>query len=84
MKRTRILILAALALAAPGCTVRTITVGGNSYTSKRFGNAEKIGVIEFKNGTNSLRVEGWTSDQVTLAKEVTAAAVSAAMKGVKP
>lgn len=83
MKQTQILILAA-ALLAPGCTVRTITVGGNSYTSKRFGNAEKIGVIEFRNGTNSLRVEGWTSDQVTLAKEVTAAAVSAAMKGVAP
>ncbi len=76
-------LLLLLLLIPAGCTIRTIKVGESLYTSKRFGNAEKIGSLEFVQGTNRLRVEGWQSDQVTFAKEVTAAAVTSAVKAAK-
>lgn len=79
-----LLILPLIALLAAGCSVRRLKVGRSNYSSWRFGNAEKIGAIEFREGTNLFRVEGWQSDQVSMAREVTAAAVSAAVKGGRP
>lgn len=81
----RLGLAAALAAGLSGCTTRTLTLpGGASYRSKRFGNVEKLGVVEFRQGTNTFRIEGYSGDQVTLAREVTEAAVSAAIKGVTP
>lgn len=80
----RTLLLLSVLLAA-GCTSREITFGGATYKSWRFGNKETIGGIEIvaPDGTKFI-VKTYQSDQVTAMGVVTEAAVSAAIKGVKP
>ena len=72
-------------LALCGCTVREIQIGDYYYKSSRFGNKEQIGeiTVEHPDGT-VFRVKAYQSDQVTALGVVTEAAVSAAIKGVKP
>lgn len=77
------LAIAAVCAIACGCTVRRITLGGNSYVSWRLGNTEKIGSIEVREGTNVFVVQAYESDQVQALSAVTSAAVSAAINGVK-
>lgn len=73
-----------LAAAVAGCTTRTIEIGGVRYHSVRFANKETIGPITVKMGTNSVTIGSYVSDQVTGMAVVVEAAVSAAIKGVKP
>lgn len=80
--KTTILLL--LAFAAMGCTCREIKIGGARYKSTRFGAAEQIGDIEFRNGTNVFIVKGVKSDLVTGLSVVTEAAVKAAVKSAVP
>jgi len=64
--------------------MRTIEVSGVRYHSVRFGNKETIGPITVKMGTNSVTIGSYVSDQVTGMALMVEAAVSAAIKGVKP
>lgn len=77
--------LALLALLCAGCTTRTIVFpNGTSYKSARFANKETIGEITFQQGTNKLVIKSISTDQVSALGVVVDAAVSAAIKGVKP
>ena len=81
--RTATLLLGIIAFC--GCTIREIRIGEYTYKSTRFGNKEQIGQIELEHPDGTFfRVRAFSSDQVSALGVVTEAAVSAAMKSVKP
>jgi hypothetical protein len=80
----RLLILALLAVLAPGCAdIRGDLKTGKFTVNSRLTN-RKFGVIEWRMGTTYFRVEGYESDQVQALKAGLDAGIAAAAKTIKP
>ncbi len=77
-------ILLTIALTITSCSVRKLAIGNATYKSTRFGMKESFGEIRLTQGTNTFIIKAAESDQVTFAKEVTAAAVEAGLNAMKP
>ena len=84
--KTNIILL--LATTLTGCTVTKYVSGsGESFTRTSFGtrlNLSELTVTGDTNGVRTITMKGYANDQVEAISAVTAAAVSAAVKSVKP
>lgn len=77
-----VVVLSWLAFTADGCATRTISIGGATYKSTRFGNKEQIGEVEVRQGTNVFILRGYRADQVEAIGIAAEAAARGAVSGM--
>ena len=82
-----IILMVALAMLLSGCTQTKWSNGSESFSRISLGTklaAQKISVTVNTNGTRTMSIEGYQSDGVQAIGVAVDAAVSAAVKSVKP
>lgn len=76
--KTKIIILAALALACVGCTSTSYTdPSGAKFSRVSFMNRQSIGKVEVKAGDKTLSIEGYSNEQTEIAAAVANAVAKA-------
>lgn len=84
MKKTSLLILAAIAALSAGCVQTSVkTAGGDEFKRISFLNKQSVGKVTFNAKTGDFAIEGYSSDQAETAGAVVKAAVEARLNPIK-